>query len=352
MKKKLIILGFLFLIFISCGRKAPLLPPIIRIPQEVSNLSVSQSGTKIILSWINPANYIDGTPLSEIEEIQIFILKEKKDSSITLTKDIFLEKANVFQLKKSQFSLYSYQNRFQYPYQIKLEDLDKTKLTLAVKVKDNRNKYSNLSNLVSIETKIAPLPPKNIEFSVLEDKIGIRWQPPEENIGNTRPAKVKAYNLYRWQEEGDLPHPLTSSPIKENSFEDKNFKFDQTYYYFIRSTANLAPPYLESDNSEIIKVFPEDTFPPQLPTGLIALPGSDSVTLIWDSNQEKDLAGYKVWRKSQEEKEFLLLTPNPISENSYEDKTVTKNTIYYYRLTALDKKNNESEKSEVIKVII
>jgi fibronectin type 3 domain-containing protein len=63
---------------------------------------------------------------------------------------------------------------------------------------------------------------------------------------------------------------------------------------------------------------------------------------------ETDLEGYRVWRREEGTAEFRLLTPDPIKENAYSDRDVTKGKTYVYFVTALDKSGNESARSETI----
>ncbi len=50
--------------------------------------------------------------------------------------------------------------------------------------------------------------------------------------------------------------------------------------------------------------------------------------------------------------EFVLLTPQPIAENAFNDTTVEKDKRYHYAVTAQDNSGNESRKSESVSEII
>jgi fibronectin type 3 domain-containing protein len=80
--------------------------------------------------------------------------------------------------------------------------------------------------------------------------------------------------------------------------------------------------------------------------------GANFITLIWDAGREKDLAGYKVWRREAGLGQFVPLTPQPILENTHTDTSVEKNKRYEYAITALDRSGNESSKSETVSEII
>src|SRR5690242_15628789 len=62
-----------FLILLtSCGRVGDPLPPFIRIPEPVMDLAVVQSGYDLMLTWTNPARYIDGSPATDLKQGHVF----------------------------------------------------------------------------------------------------------------------------------------------------------------------------------------------------------------------------------------------------------------------------------------
>jgi len=136
--------------------------------------------------------------------------------------------------------------------------------------------------------------------------------------------------------------------VKLEKYDDKNFSFGQTYKYFVRASATDPAPFFESHDSEVVEILTKDTFAPNQPKGLMSVGGMDVIAIRWDENSEEDLDGYRVWRRDEIEKEFRLLTPQPIKENAFSDTAVEKDKRYYYAVTALDKAGNESQKSEII----
>src|SRR5207302_2390724 len=55
----------------ACGREGPPLPPFIRIPESVKDLSVVQSGHDLVLTWTNPGKNIDGSAATNLAHVQI-----------------------------------------------------------------------------------------------------------------------------------------------------------------------------------------------------------------------------------------------------------------------------------------
>src|SRR4051812_48422590 len=61
----------LVLLLTGCGRVGAPLPPLIRIPERVTDLAVRQEGNDLVLTWTNPARYIDGSEATDLGKIQI-----------------------------------------------------------------------------------------------------------------------------------------------------------------------------------------------------------------------------------------------------------------------------------------
>ena len=89
-----------------------------------------------------------------------------------------------------------------------------------------------------------------------------------------------------------------------------------------------------------------DVFPPQVPTGLAAIPGEGfgaplSIDLSWEPNAETDLLGYNVYRRTGQG-EFRRINADPVSVSAYRDLKIEAGQTYIYCVTAIDQRGNES----------
>ncbi len=351
-------LPLLFLLFFaSCGKKGSLLPPLPRLIQKIPVIELSQKGEGLILEWENPGAYTDGTPLSGVSEVEIWLLEReadagdpKKPGQSRLSQEEFETKARlVASIEKERFpehraSRADFQERLFYAYRLKKEDIG-LELTFGLRVREKRRKSE--FSLVAVKPLALSLPPGEVRAAVHEDRIVLRWKEAARNIDGTSPARYLGFNVYRSEDEA-LPQRLNSRLIKERKYEDRSFVGGKVYRYFVRASANESAPFFESVDSELAEVRWKDIFPPAAPSGLISIVSGDFISLTWGENRELDLAGYRVWRRKEGETEFVPLTPHPIRVNTFNDTAVEKNTRYHYAITALDTSGNESPKSKSV----
>jgi hypothetical protein len=215
-------------------------------------------------------------------------------------------------------------------------------LRYGVRVLDRRGRPSPLvvaPDLVPVEP---PPPPTGLRAEATGDGVRLTWAGPAL-YENPR------YNLYRTVPEepfGDTP--VNSATLTVAEFLDATAEAGKTYLYQVRTAASGELPYRESDPSELVEVLAEDLFAPSPPGGLVAVQEGVAVRLFWNPNDERDLAGYRIYRQRGEDP-WERIGPDPILEPLYLDQAVAVGDHVRYRVTAVDRASppNESEASEV-----
>ena len=96
-----------------------------------------------------------------------------------------------------------------------------------------------------------------------------------------------------------------------------------------------------------------DSIPPAPPVGLSAKADTSGMVLLtWLPNDELDLFGYRVFRANSLHEEFSQITAESVYANCFTDtislKTLTKKV--YYKILAVDQRQNWSAFSEVLEV--
>ena len=96
---------------------------------------------------------------------------------------------------------------------------------------------------------------------------------------------------------------------------------------------------------EVYVLRPDHT-PPSSPKGFYSVTGDRAVELNWEENDERDLAGYRVYKNTDanSDKVYYLAT---VDSPPYIDYEVRNGKTYLYGVTAFDHDGNESALSKV-----
>lgn len=388
MKSHHIIVLILFIAFInpflifSCGKKGPSLPPIVVLPGKVIDLKVRQIHDSIVLSFILPEKNTDGSIIQEkLSAIVLCFAQEAQEngSSTLFSSSEFLKRAKVcMTIPPDRLELADRKRVF-------LEDkifkrygkrAEGKEFFYAIQLENRKGKKSPLSEIISLVTIKPLISPINLKAIVLEECISLSWDYP---LQKGLEGKEPHFNIYRMEapaphrslkkglsqkaetaflgpslpEEEKVPFlmtPINKKPISEKMFMDKTFDFGKDYLYIVRAVIDESQPYRESAPSNMVRICPQDHFPPQSPQGLVAVSEGPLIRLFWHPNTEKDLGGYRIYRESKPLKKFLLIGETPPHVTSYSDEGVTPGHLYRYYVTAFDTSAsaNESPPSSIV----
>lgn len=139
---------------------------------------------------------------------------------------------------------------------------------------------------------------------------------------------------------------------------DRIARIGHTYRYLAYRvrTVVLGEQTLEvrSLPSSAVTVAMLDVFPPEIPAGLVAVPGfvgeqgeKPAIDLSWDPNMEPRIAGYKVYRRdlAGASDSWQRLGSELVPVAAYRDLAVVAGQKYAYRVTAVNEAGNESAPS-------
>ncbi len=182
------------------------------------------------------------------------------------------------------------------------------------------------STRVALPVLPVPPPPADVRARVTEAGLVLEWTPHAK-------APTASFNVYS---ADDPAKPVNPALLKEPSFEQANVPLGEERCYRVRSVGLVGDVALEGELSEPACATPADTFPPSAPAGLAVVPTPGQISLIWDANPEKDVAGYVVLRGNAPDGPLQPLTPAPIRETSYRDTTVKPGARYIYAIVAVD----------------
>ena len=224
----------------------------------------------------------------------------------------------------------------------------------AIRYVNNREQAAAFSNTVAVEpaARVA-LPPRELTAAAQgQDVITLTWRVPEANVDGTQPASVAGFNVYRRRANRDAGGELLNDePITESTFKDTDFTYQMAFVYFVRALSQGATGLIESGDSEPFPFTPIDTFPPAAPNPVSIASANGTISLFWPSSPERDVIGYNIYRASSvdaPELEWVKLNDQPITTVTFRDDRVVIDQAYSYRVTAIDRFNNESSPSKVV----
>jgi hypothetical protein len=135
---------------------------------------------------------------------------------------------------------------------------------------------------------------------------------------------------------------------------DQSFEWEKTYYYHadtltVITQAGKPPVSIEGDDTPEVKIFAHDVFPPAVPAGLQAVfsgPGQQAfIDLIWTPVTDADLDGYNIYRR-EEGGSAVKMNAAPVKLPAFRDMQVVSGKTYFYSVSAVDLRGNESARSE------
>ncbi len=201
---------------------------------------------------------------------------------------------------------------------------------------------------ITLEDTRAPLVPMGLKAIDQEDGVLLLW--------NLSPdADVTHYNVYRSDAlEGEYTQ-LNQKPVPLDrpEYTDKEMQRGKAWFYKV-SAVDAAGN--ESARCGAATIIPVDTEPPAEISGLEGKVDADAraVMLSWKPSEEKDLAGYMVYRRKSK-KGLFRLTHKPLEPDKnpeYEDegfkaKGLRPGAVYSYEVAAIDISGNEGLRTKI-----
>jgi hypothetical protein len=227
---------------------------------------------------------------------------------------------------------------------------------------NKRGRRGPLSARSAIPLIDAPPTPPAVAVTYDESTIALKWSvaPPVPTDNGLLPSRslvgmrtTNGYNVYKISTgPAEAGHPvltpvetkLTAAPLDDLPFSDGNLAWGAERCYVVRAVIVVAGLAVESDATPPACVTPVDTFPPAAPKQPTAIAIIGGINLLWDANEEKDLAGYIVLRANAPGGTLTPVTPAPIDTTNFTD-TVPSGTHAVYALEAVDRAGNVSPSS-------
>lgn len=327
----------------NCGNKGPLYMEREILPLAVEDLQVQQIGNQIHLQWHFPTFLSDGKTNFDPSQIKYLTIHYANQE---YPADKFRRKSDVLhKLRSGQIGLQK--NRSTFAMKFSNRDLAQKDHYFAIMYRYGR-KRSPLSKIVSLDSMLPPQAIKDLQASHEGKLVKLKWSRVTLDITANKLAKILGYKVFRKIEGQERSQStlefsqINKQRILKEYFEDKDTGTNGTYTYQV---ATVIAENIESFPSNQVKVKVTDIFPPEIPANLVSFRAKDHIYLSWAKVKDLDLSHYKIYRRTGEE-DFRVIADS-VTTNFYTDRDVKRGLTYHYCVTSVDKKSNESNRSNV-----
>ncbi len=310
----------------GCAYVGDPLPPALKIPAPVTDLSARQVGPDLLIAFTIPAVTQEGLDLKKLGGLD---LKIGASASQPFNPDTWSATARTVDAAA--------QVPGKVEAKVPTKDWAGQEVVLGVRIANSKMRVSPWSNFVTLKIVGQLDKPTQLRAVATASGIDLDWAQ-----SSSRPG----INWKIFRKAGTEAEAIEMATVKTPRFTDIGASYEAAYQYTIQAIEESAI----SETSDPVNITPVDTFPPVAPQGLSALAGPSAVQLSWERNQETDLAAYRIYRASIIG-DFTRIAESPTSA-SYRDSAITAGQTYRYLITAVDRKGNESPKSAPVEILI
>jgi|SRR5579862_1976337 len=339
------------LLMTACASVAPPQPPSLDLPKPPSDLRATRKGEHVTLTWTVPSSTTDRQTLRAVGPTKVC-----RGLSAHLTQcgtSIGQATEPVGSAAAGKKLTGSYVDTL--PPQLE-SDSPGASATYAVEVLNAAGRGAGLSNQVRVRLARTLSPPRNFAARVVSEGVVLTWT---SDPAETRPTSTLhyLYRIYRRLEgspQWNVAGENMAGSERKVSFTDSSIDWEKTYDYraqtvTVITSGDKTEAQIEGDDTPAIKIFAHDVFPPAVPSGLQAVssgPGQQAfVDLVWAPVGDVDLDGYNVYRY-EEGNMPVKVNAELVKAPAYRDPNVMRGKRYFYSVSAVDVRGNESGRSE------
>ena len=180
-----------------------------------------------------------------------------------------------------------------------------------------------------------------LNISINNSRVKLLW--------NESKNSQVTYNVYRSNLINGKYKKVNIKPISKNFYVDKTTTSGKNYYYYVTVVSSLG----ESKPSSKKLVSALDVIAPEEVQNVKANVKPGKINLTWNKVKDKNLLGYRVYfAMDKNDKYYARVNDKIIKDNKYTH-TLPKSLSrfnYYYKVTAVDKRFNESKDSNIVTV--
>lgn len=337
-------------LFCGCAAEAPPHPPRLQTPEQVKDLSITQAGRALVLSFTLPRQATDGRRLTKPLTVEVFRQAISQGAQGASGSNKAKTPKPFATIGPRELPGFEGNGKVNYPIRLAAAEYSQSigerwGFNIVVLTRGYRNHPhpSEPSNQAAIELLNVSQPVVNLAARQVPHAIELTWSAPRASLtGGPLPA-LAGYRIYRAVQSQSGGQSLAEE-APSASFRDTTFQFGTTYIYTVAAVFTRDGFTATSAPSAPVVITPRQIFPPAPPRGLTAVYTGSSVELIWKPEIDPHLAGYNVYRQEpgKPAQSARRLNPQPLRTPAFSDRAIQQDTKYIYWVTAVDTAGNES----------
>lgn len=309
----------------GCGYVGPVLPPSPEIPNPVTDLQAIEKGDQLSVNFTVPPRTTDSILINRYTTIDLAVGPAEPPFDF----EKWSAAAQHFELPSPPPNDPDAPRPQPISKDLPVKEWIGKHIVVAVRTSVKKeNHFSQWSNRALLDV-IPPLSPPAVKAEATKNGYLLTW--PEEGTG-------VQYLVFRRGPSDKAPVQIGTS--NDPLYVDGTAQWDTPYTYTVVAQKGTA----HSEPSKELAVNHADTFPPEVPASLTALPGPESIDVSWSRSPDADLKGYYVYR-STNGGDFVR-QGGMINVPTFSDRSVEHGKSYRYEISAVDQKGNESAKSQ------
>ena len=353
---KVFVLFSLAIVMCGCASIGAPVPPSLELPKPPTDLRAIRKGNKVYLSWSVPIKTTDRQnvrrpgPTRVCRSLSAMMSQcDVPVGNVSPTEPIPQPAHNGPHEK--------IQAEFIDSLPAELQEQNPTRMaTYAVEPLNLDARSAGLSNQVHVALAPTLPPPSNVKGQVVPEGVVLTWDCEKLPI---EPVGLRyVYRIHRRALDTGIDVKLSDETCASDrgTYQDRTTEWQKNYEYRIAvvtfAATNPQQPNevaIEGDDAAPRQIFTNDTFPPAVPTGLQAVfSGSGRppfIDLVWAPDTDSDLAGYNVYRR-EESGQATKVNIELVKSPAFRDANVSPGKVYYYSVSAVDLRGNESGRSD------
>ncbi len=332
-----LLLAGALLVTAGCGYKTDPVPPQTVVPKAIDDLTYTIEDDGVTLNWSYPDEAVNGKDLEEIMSFDVFraevsVADYCPTCPIPFTAPQRIDGGIIDEKTGSKGTHFSGMLRAGHKYFFK------------VRARTSRLAASADSNIVSFVFNVAAAAPTGLKVVGKDKAVVLSWNAVTKLVDGKPVTLPVVYQVLKSTNGKDFKK--TGGVNATGTYTDTKVQQGATYFYKVQSATLFEDEMIPGGVSAMVSARVVDSIPPEKITGLTVVASTSNYRIFWDASSASDLAGYKVYRRSEGEKKPVVIGRAKATQTLFVDDDVQEGATVYYSVAAFDTDGNEGPPSD------